>query len=939
MKPQPFVALAVACGHAAAVAAAATSADKVESDFQLPAGFAIRLVAAEPDLANPMTLCVDEGGAAFVSEAHTYRYGPQGSPVQPPSNPIKRIEVGSDGRAARVTVAAAGFPHPVMGLHARAGTLYATCLNELFAMDIGADGRLSNRRLLVKDAAVPWNPFGMYRVVVGPDDWLWLSIGDHPDSVPVTLTGADGRKVQLRGQSGGMVRCRRDGTGLELVVQGFRAPYAFDFDPWGHLWHISNGEGSPNLYVHVIPGLDYGYRSRPVDYPWLAGKAPLSPPVRDMGAGANTAALHYYSSQFPDEYCGAVFVANWGSHGENPANREITLWRRRADGADRTGTADHALTGGEKFLTTRDPHFRPTGLAHAPDGALYLIDWHGRDDESDLTGRLLKISRTSPAMEALPSREAIATMPAAETVKWLGHPNYFVREQAVRSLANAGDTALGALDGAAQSGEPLTAAQAVWALARMSTPSASEAMARATLNRDARVRAHALRQLRHSPLPPARQAELARPLLADPDAEVRLEAALALDSPAATGTGLLAALEIAREARLRHQIGFELARRGNVASLEMLRLSASAEHRRVAMIAADNARLEKTALAELVKDWSLDLAPPRFTAERLARLEAGGEPLGESGDKLVALASIAAVKSAPPPHRLLLELLRDAAWPVQVEALRTVRLVASGDAAHRQAVLELARSAANGLVKLEAVYTAADLAEGTTTDDWQRWLHDADVAVATAALRASRLHPRPSEMRQWLSQQLPAVATRHPSLAGEVRFIQHHAHTSVVAPASTPPDNPALAAEVLEQLPRASATLGRLVFTTPQFACTACHSDTPGESLTGPSLAGLGAAAQPAYIVESILDPSRVLKTGWALESVATSDGGSLTGRVTADEGVLTVAAFGAEPVRIALADVKSRATLPVSPMPSGLAAGLTAGELADLTAWLLSLK
>lgn len=100
MKPQPFVALAVASGHAAAVAAAATSADKVESDFQLPAGFAIHRVAAEPDLANSMTLCVDEVGAVFVSEAHTYRYGPQGSPVQPPSNPIKRIEVGSDGRAA-----------------------------------------------------------------------------------------------------------------------------------------------------------------------------------------------------------------------------------------------------------------------------------------------------------------------------------------------------------------------------------------------------------------------------------------------------------------------------------------------------------------------------------------------------------------------------------------------------------------------------------------------------------------------------------------------------------------------------------------------------------------------------------------------------------------------------------------------------------------------
>lgn len=916
------------------------SAADVESRFSLPEGFAIRLVAAEPDIANPMTVCVDESGAVFVSEAHTYRYGPQGSPVQPPSNPIKRIESGPDGRAMRVTVAAEGFPHPVMGLHAQEGKLYATCLNELFVMDIGADGRLSNRRLLVKDAAVPWNPFGMYRVVAGPDGWLWMSIGDHPDTGPVTLTGADGRTLQLRGQSGGMVRCRRDGTGLELVVQGFRAPYAFDFDPWGHLWHISNGEGSPNLYVHVIPRLDYGYRSRAVDYPWLAGKAPLSPPVRDMGAGANTAALHYYSSQFPDEYRGAILIANWGSHGENPANREITLWKRWAEGADRTGTADSALSDGGKFLTTRDPRFRPTGLTLAQDGALYLIDWHGRDDESDLTGRLFKISRTSAPAATLPSRDSIAAMPPADLANLLGHANHFVREQAVRALARAGHSALGALGGTAESGDALTAAHAVWALTRMDSPAAAETMARAARHRDARVRAHALRQMRRSALPPARLAELARPFLADPDAEVRVEAALALDSPAATGAGLLAALEVAVDARLRHQIGFELARRGDLASLEKLRQSGHAEHRRVAMIAADNARHEQTALAEAVKDWPLDIAPPRFTAERLARIEAGSEHLTDSGDKLLALASIAVLKPSPPPQRLLLESLRDAAWSVQVEALRTVRLVAPNDVAVRQAVLDISRSPANGQVKLEAFYTAAGFAEDATPDDWHRWLEDGDTAIVTAVLRGLRLHPRPAALRQLLAEKVPAVLQRHPSLAAESRVILQHAHTcSGTAAALPPPDNAALTAEVLAKLPHASAALGRLVFTTAQFTCAACHSAEPGESLTGPGLAGLGAAAQPAYIIESILDPARVIKTGWAAETVETSGGQRLTGRATAAEGVLTVTAFGAEPVRVPLTAVKSRTALPVSVMPPGLAASLTTGELADLTAWILSLK
>jgi len=40
----------------------------------------------------------------------------------------------------------------------------------------------------------------------------------------------------------------------------------------------SNGEGGPNIYVDVIPGMDYGYHSREVSYAWLTGKMALSPP-------------------------------------------------------------------------------------------------------------------------------------------------------------------------------------------------------------------------------------------------------------------------------------------------------------------------------------------------------------------------------------------------------------------------------------------------------------------------------------------------------------------------------------------------------------------------------------------------------------------------------------------------------------------------------------
>lgn len=955
-------------------AASPPAAGELEAGFSLPAGFEIRLVAAEPDLSNPMTLSVGGDGVLWVSESHTYRYGPEKSPFHPPANPVKRLELGPDGRVARAMVAAEGFPQPVMGLQACDGQLYATCLNELFVMEIGRDGRLSNRRSLVRDEAEPWNPFGFYRVILGPDGWLWLAIGDHPSTGPVTLTGADGRKVRFRGQSGGLVRCRRDGGGLEVVAHGLRAPYAFDFDPWGNIWLISNGEGSPNLYLEAIPGADYGYRSRTASYPWLAGSEPLSPPVHDLGPGANTAALHYGSAQFPPPLRGSVFVANWGSHGENPGNRQITLWHRRREGRDRRGSGDDALESGGVFLSCSDPRFRPTGLAHAPDGGLYLIDWHGRDDESDRTGRLYHIRyRGTPDAAEPPAAAAAPAADRDDPGGWadrLGDPHHLVREQATDLLAAAGEAALPHLERVARGGTPLAAAHAVWALSRMRTPAAAQALLGALEHPDGRVRAQALRQLRQAsglelgppgtglleparadaaaaPAPLAREilVERARPLLADPECEARVEAALAMPDPASIGSGLLGALELAEAPRMRYRIGFELARRGDLSALETLRDAADPERRRVGQIAVEIVRHEGGPLAASVASWPRESPSRQLGRDQLARLEAGTEPLGGTAAKLVALASILALRPEPAPLRLLRELVGDPDRLVQLEAIRAARLLGVTDAEVRRALAACAGPDAHRLVRLEAIYTLGGADGGPAEEDWSGWLNDPDPLVGVVALRALRLRARPAGLVAALGALGPELERRGGALSEEARItLQRLGATAQGADpsapvAETPGDPSAMAAAVAARLGRGNPALGRLAFTTPQFACAGCHALEPGESRLGPSLAGIGAAAQPAHLIESILHPSRVIKTGWELESVTGADGRSYAGRVTVEGRRLTVAAPGAELVTLPLDKIGSRQPLPLSLMPEGLAAAMSPGELADLVAFLRTLK
>src|ERR1700722_10237445 len=85
--------------------------------FVLPAGFEIELVAAEPQVINPVTLQLDDENRLVVSESHTYRYGPSGTPIKPYTNPVVRLQTPASGQGnfERVVVAE-GFEDPVMGM-------------------------------------------------------------------------------------------------------------------------------------------------------------------------------------------------------------------------------------------------------------------------------------------------------------------------------------------------------------------------------------------------------------------------------------------------------------------------------------------------------------------------------------------------------------------------------------------------------------------------------------------------------------------------------------------------------------------------------------------------------------------------------------------------------------------------------------------------------
>ncbi|MCA9269648.1 MAG: c-type cytochrome, partial [Planctomycetales bacterium] len=133
-----------------------------------------------------------------------------------------------------------------------------------------------------------------------------------------------------------------------------------------------------------------------------------------------------------------------------------------------------------------------------------------------------------------------------------------------------------------------------------------------------------------------------------------------------------------------------------------------------------------------------------------------------------------------------------------------------------------------------------------------------------------------------------------------------------------------------------SAQLGRRVFE--RSACVRCHSTTRDE-LLGPSLRGIGKAANIENLLESVLEPSKTIKTGYLSEVVETESGQVYSGIVSDAPGDQLRVTGSDQTWLIDKSDVAARAPLKKSIMPEGQEQQLSPQEFVDLVHYLQSLE
>jgi putative heme-binding domain-containing protein len=139
------------------------------------------------------------------------------------------------------------------------------------------------------------------------------------------------------------------------------------------------------------------------------------------------------------------------------------------------------------------------------------------------------------------------------------------------------------------------------------------------------------------------------------------------------------------------------------------------------------------------------------------------------------------------------------------------------------------------------------------------------------------------------------------------------------------------------------AARGAIVFHQPHTTCTKCHATDGSQNGLGPDLTALPRETTDEQLVEALLEPSKSIRKGFELVTIATVHGRTVTGLVlnTNDKQVvLRDPAQPAQNVTIATADIERQLISATSAMPAGLVNQLTSRQqFLDMLRYLIALR
>jgi putative membrane-bound dehydrogenase-like protein len=950
---------------------------EAEPAFTLPPGFAIERVAGPPAIQFPMFACLDDRQRLFVAESSGLDLYAELQKLTRKCRVSVLEDRDGDGRYERAQVFADQLVFP-MGLVWRDGRFYVADPPDLITLeDTDGDGRADKRTVLLSGFGHNDNG-SLHGLTFGPDGWLYLTLG-QPDGYK--LKRADG--TFLEGKSGALLRCRPDGSDVEMICRGFENLVEVEFLPTGEIigtdnWFSLPQAGERDALVHLVEGGVYPLHAHAKAERSLFTSGELLPSIAIYPAVALSGMVRYRGETFPARFRDALFTAQFNA-------RRIVVHRLQ-----RHGSTFRSID--EDFLTTDDPDFHPSDVLEDADGSLLVVDtgsWYvhhcptGRIRESPAQGAIHRVRhgqpgtpqpRSSRREEALISKSQIANQKSEvdQSLLTSAATDPEVAARIARALGRLGDkTAAKPLVGLLARPEPHVRLAAAEALAHCGSTRAVPALLAALTNDVDRFLEHALTYTLHC-LADTRSLSNA---LAHPHPRVQRAALILLDQPPREALTVNAVLErlfaedeplrgAARRIFLRHpewsvhavpMAQHLIAKAGHTAAeADTLRelISAFRTNRTLQTLVANAATnksfsiqrraflvetMARTAVAPLPEEWVAALDHALRSGEPPVRLEAARSAaarrvpaLDETLASLVAQTNLlpelrfealrATIRRQPKLTPVAFEFLLT---QVQPQAAPGTRLAAAELLSRVQwADAERDPPRLVGLLRGDRL-----ISPSTLLPLWLRSEGEGFRAAWNYLTETVERGWQPMDREQQLiAKRIAGVADKE--FEGLPRLIAQHAARQREQIDS-----------FAELLTDGDPDRGRKGFSE-KAGCIACHRVGGQGGLVGPDLTKIGAIRAGRDLIESLALPSASFAQGYETYAVSLRDGQELTGiRVRQSDDSFVLRDAGGGETRLDPGQVQSLERLQLSLMPEGLLAALSREEIRDLLAYLQSLR
>ena len=385
--------------------------------MKMAPGFKVEMFASEkefPDLANPVQISFDNKGRLWVATMPSYpHYKPGDS--RPNDKLIILEDTDGDGKADKETVFADKLHLPIGFEFAPEGVYVTQSPHLKLYTDTNGDDKADKVEVVLSGFDDHDTHHAISAFCADPSGAIYMAEGVFLHTNVETSYGP------VNATNGGFFRYNPNRNHLERTAQlPIPNPWGIAFDEWGQ--NIFAETSGPDVRW-MMPGSIkpiYGVES-PISATLVEEKHKVRP----------TSGLEYvYSSNFPEEMQGDFLI-----------NNVIGF----------LGTKQHRLTDDssgyksafrQDLIQSSDPNFRPVDMEFAPDGSLYIADWHNmlighmqhnaRDPLRDhVHGRIYRVTYPSRPL-VKPAKVNGATI--NELLDNLKSPEYRTRYRAKREL-------------------------------------------------------------------------------------------------------------------------------------------------------------------------------------------------------------------------------------------------------------------------------------------------------------------------------------------------------------------------------------------------------------------------------------------------------------------------------------------------------------------------